>query len=274
MNTTFQFERFKKVVVRDARHLWPQFGLTMLIVVLLPMALWLFGLAIGHDVFGNTSPVLRWVEIYIICCLVAILAPSRMYRTCNVRGEGIHFAMLPASHLEKFLSMVLYSFIICPLLALVASIVVDTLLWILPVGSYSTSLFGVPDWYGLSETWKTLREEGVDVDSLTIHSLLLFVLSTLASVSTFFFTNTIFTKHKVLKTFLWGWLIGFVLNLFLMPFMLHHGASLGDWILHLSERMDEDRVVRLLMWATELGYLVWTVAWLVWSYVRLKRMPY
>ena len=136
MNNKFEWNRFCKVVNKDFRNMWPMFGTTMLILAALPFAAWLLLLVLGQGEFVAMPPDVRLVIIECLAMLAAIMAPSRMYRTWNLRNEGIYYAMLPASKLEKFCSALLFSLIICPLAVYIGGMALDVFLTALPFGSW------------------------------------------------------------------------------------------------------------------------------------------
>lgn len=278
MNKTFEWTRFCKVVRKDTNNIWQHFGLTMLIITLLPMAAWLLWWAInGVEYVGGVAPEVRWVMIACCASLASIMAPARMYRTCNLQKEGIYFAMLPASKLEKYLSMILICVIVCPLAVLFGGVVLDLFLTVLPFGPYDnwiwqTELLGRFD----EEFQLALQEDPQGEALLTIFSpgylTLLFLLSYLNSCAVFMFTATIFKKHKILQTILWLWAISFALNILTIPIM---GFAMldGDWVERFFVNAPE-RFARLLyLWsviwnAVLAGVLFW------WAGYRLKRMKY
>ena len=129
----FEFNRFNKVVVRDFHNTYSLFGMSMLIIMMIPAFVWLMGLAV------NDSVVEVWNRrnfISMAVYLTAAISSMKIYGSCNLVGKGNYFAMLPASLCEKFTSMVLYCFVVCPLVVFVGSIAVDTILTLLPFGSY------------------------------------------------------------------------------------------------------------------------------------------
>ena len=110
----FNFNRFGKVVVRDFHNTLSLYGMSMLIMVLVPSAMWLMGLVFGthgpddgrFNIFG------RHMVVVLMAYLTAMIAPLKIYNSCNLKGRGNYFAMLPATLGEKFCSMLLYCFIV------------------------------------------------------------------------------------------------------------------------------------------------------------------
>lgn len=262
MNNTFDCKRFGKLFSREFRNIWPAFGLTMLIIILLPMVPWLFSL-VG---FGDISilPGVRRKMLGITVWLTLMLAPSRLYKTCNQPMRGIYYAMLPASKLEKYLSMLLHCGAVCPLIVLAGGIVFDYLLALLPFGPYTQWLFD-PTIYMHGEI--SMKKMLVNVFASTnlagssMYSITLFLLSYMVCVSFFIFTNTIFRKNKVVRTILWTILIWFVLLLACIPWMKNEFV-LGEVFIH------------WLYISALVGESVFVVACLWWSAYRLKRMKY
>ena len=199
MNSSFSFQRFWQVFLKDLREGFQAYWLTMLIIVALPITWWLFDLMFNLEIIA--SPVARLIAIYFFVLLTVMMAPSRIYKYCNIPNRGVYFAMLPASLGEKVLSMVLITAVVMPLVVLVASLILDFLLLNLPIGSYQTFLFNSSDL------------EFFDFGEGIISPLLL-ISSCLFTAAVFAFTNTLFKKHKVTKTVLWSMLINFVLSLF------------------------------------------------------------
>ena len=285
MNNTFEWTRFCKVVRKDFSNIWQNAGTTLLIITLLPIAAWLLWWALSgiSDEIPPIAPEMRWGFIAMVVYLAAIVSPARMYRTCNLQKEGIYFAMLPASKLEKYLSMLLFTIVVCPLMCLVGSIVLDYFLALLPFGPYHRWLWQT-DYLAQALDGYRAYKEGVfpNADENLIllaevatpaKGVLYLVMCHLSAVAIFLFTNTIFKKHKVLQTLLWMWLISFVLNLLLTPVM---GAMMmsGNWMERFIESADPVRSFNIAYWAAMGWSIVLTVVFFWWASYRLKHMKY
>lgn len=256
-------KRFRKLLVRDFHNIWPSFGLTMLIITLLPLFAWLLFLAFLPEF--TILPEMRIGFILGSVWLAVIMAPSRLYKTCNLPKRGIYFAMLPASTLEKYLSMLLYSMFVCPFFVLVGGIAFDYLLAVLPFGPYTQwiSQIGIPliDGTNFVDAFSASCEEmGLN------RNLFLFVMlsSYFLNASTFMFTNTIFKKHKVLKTILWLMLISFVIQMAFVPWLMRGLESNPEAILN-SLYFHQP-------WS--LYYCILALVFLGWTGLRLKKMKY
>lgn len=267
MNNTFDWNRFCEVVKKDFRNMWPLFGRTMLILALLPMTIWLLTVVFPGSMAVPTNFRLWMVKL--MAMLAACMTASRMYRTWNLQGEGIYFAMLPASKLEKFLSAILYSVIVCPLLVFLGSALVDTFLAALPFGGYHEWIWQRD--YSLFNM-EISTEPGIHYGPWGTLYNIIYILSFVGSTLLFVFTSTIFKRHKVLRTFLWMYLIEFVLVLILIPLMASSVFRL--WMISLKQSLGPEGIVNLFYG----GMLAFSVieivlfGWLAWR--RLNRMGY
>ena len=284
MNNTFEWTRFCKVVRKDFSNIWQNAGTSLLIITLLPIAAWLLWWAVsGVNEVPPIAPEIRWCFIGGAVLLAAMVSPSRMYRTCNLQKEGIYFAMLPASKLEKYLSMLLFTIVVCPLLCLVGGIALDYFLTLLPFGPYTKWLWQTDYMAEVLDGYRALASGSVpNADENLVlltqvftpgKAVLYGLVAYLSNVALFLFTDTIFKKHKVLQTLLWTWLISFVINLVLTPVM---GAMMlnGGWLMEFLESADPVRSFNTAYWAATAWGVVLTVVFFWWANYRLKHMKY
>jgi hypothetical protein len=284
MNNTFDWTRFCKVVRKDFSNIWQNAGTSLLIITLLPILAWLLWWALsGIEDMPAIVPEVRWCFIAGSVFLAAMVSPSRMYRTANLQKEGIYFAMLPASKLEKYLSMLLFTIVVCPLLCFLGGMVLDYFLTLLPFGPYNKWLWqtdyladALDGYRGLvSGAFPNVNENTLMlVQVFTPWKVVLYaLLCHLSNVALFLFTNTIFKKHKVLQTLLWTWLISFVLNIVLTPIM---GAMMinGNWAEMFFEVTDPVKNLNIAYWAATAWAVVLTTVFFWWASYRLKNMKY
>lgn len=280
MNNTFDWNRFCKVVHKDLKNLWPSFGTTMLILVALPLALWLLILVLAGSSMAFPAD-LRLAIIEFLAMFAAVMAPSRLYRTWNLRNEGVHFAMLPASKLEKFLSALIFSIVLIPLAVYLGGLALDMLLTALPWGSYQSWIWQGVAGFPFTTDFSLLADLGGGQEDQILRYygtwwFIAMLLGHLGGVLLFLFTSTLFKRHKVLQTLLWLYLIQFVFTLILIPVCVAvvSQPDFGEWIISLFERYDEEWVARCVL----MGVIAFDVleiilfGWLSWR--RLNRMAY
>ena len=248
MNNKFDWNRFCKVVNKDFRNMWPMFGTTMIILAVLPFAVWLFMTVLGVDV--PLDPAFRLMMIQGVAYIAAMMAPSRMYRTWNLRNEGIYYAMLPATKLEKYISALLFSLVVCPLGVYLGSFVLDMFLTALPFGAWEDWLWeskvGFPFILDLGTILSEMAAADAGADAFrvlyfgTLYNVSCW-LGYIGTVLMFVFTATLFKKHKVLQTILWLYVINFVLSIVLIPvFMFLFGSTdFMEWMYELDRTRDK-----------------------------------
>ena len=186
MNNVFTIKRFGALLLKECREFPANFGLTVLsmngIYVVFLLA----------SLLSSSSPGVfsRLTFIVFMTVMALVFSPSKLYGTVNHKKKGLHYAQLPASVLEKTLSMFVVRFVCVALSMLVSLFVVDTLFYLLFPSYTSGFLF--------ANSWEGVFSGKVFFDMFLIQSL--FVLG-----------NMVFKRQKVAKTF--AVLMGFALLL-------------------------------------------------------------
>ena len=272
MNNKFDWNRFCNVVKKDFCNLWPMFGTTMIVLASLPFAVWLLALVIDRT--AVIDPSWRVAMIMGVSSLAALMLPSRLYRTMNLRNEGIYYAMLPASKLEKFLSMLLFTFIVAPVAVYLGSMVLDIILRLLPAGPYHQWL-----WQGEAGFPFFITFPSDDNVVPGFHSWLLTAATwtgLFASPAIFLYAATLFKKHKVLYTFLILYLLEFVLTVIAIPIIvaLIKTPDFLEWFYDTIYKYGPENLLNWVMGIVSVFNVIVFVlfTWMTWR--RLKKMPY
>ena len=193
MNKTFDIKRFGNVLRHDAMSYLQNFGWTLVVLLAIPILIW-FILYINMDDIEAVVNYGRYGFLLVLAIIAMILAPSRLYKNANDSRKGIQFAMLPASNLEKFLSMSIYCLVVTPILYLAGAVAIDSILALIPgKNPYGGFVFG-----GIFDTIIVMVELTDDLDLLPLPFYQVFLF--LPYVSIFMFTNMIFKRRKVSKT--------------------------------------------------------------------------
>ncbi len=208
MNKLFDIKRFGKVLTVDFRKYTRNFGITLAILCGLTVVLWLLTV-----IFGFTMPTLpRYVTIYFAVILGIILVPSKAFGDINLPREGVRFAMMPASNLEKYLSYALFC-LLTPVFLILCSWGIDSLLTLLPFGGYTHSIghFGI---VGIMQDFMIeigeMSENEMNGEDLIAfdnmmnlvgpHYNYTLILGIIFSTGLFMFGNLLFKNHKAGKT--------------------------------------------------------------------------
>lgn len=256
-----------------------------MIITLLPVAVWLLWWVMSgvSDVL-SIAPEIRWIFIAGVVSLAAMVTPSRMFRISNLSREGVYYAMLPASKLEKYVSMLIMSVVVCPLVCFCGSMVIDYFLALLPFGPYSKWLWQTDYLAEMLDHYRLVASgnaPGMEANEVRVLSEVLTpcrvvlggVASYLSMVALFMFTNTIFKKHKFLQTVLWVVLINFVLNLIVTPIMFAMTIR-GNWVESIMASSDPIGMLNTIFWISLAWELLLAVVFFGWAAYRLKNMKY
>ena len=218
MSQTFDIKRFGKVLAYDIRRLSPRnfrsgertgnMGINIISFAFMPVVISLVNILMGEQAAG--VPVwVRWFMLLFMAAFMACLVPEVHYNAVNQKKGGSYYAMLPASKLEKYLSMLLMTLVICPLLTFCGAFVVDTLITFLPLHVNEGYLwqidsllghFGINPYEGLPAIYS------VRAYMVAIFGYILFAMA-------FVFGNTLFRKSKTALTMLCLFGIGFVVSI-------------------------------------------------------------
>ena len=210
MSNKFSFKRFNQVLAYDWKRFIRNFGITLLVWISMPVMFWVTSLVFDFELRVE----FREVIIFGLIAITVMSAPSRIYGKVNLPREGVSFGMLPATNLEKFISMFLYCSVLTPVLTVLGSWLVDCLMTLLPFGGF---IEYIPLWDALS---------GVTFGE-AVAMIVALIAIVLAESSIFMFGNMIFKRRKTGKTFGWILLIKFTLGLLLQ---LTNGWRLADWV--------------------------------------------
>lgn len=255
MNNCFDIRRFGRLVKSDLIGVWNSFGLKATVLASIPLVIWILDM-----VTGSYSDMAALSVLYCgVLALVVMTAPSRIYKHCNISGKGVGFATLPASKLEKMLSMVLITLVVAPLYFSIAWYLIQTLLSLLPFGGFE--LMSMPDKDDIE--WLDSHDDLVWLVIAAIY------LTKILINSIFLFTNTCFKSHKVSHTILWGILILLAFTIIV--------ANIDGWPDRFTIGITVDtpeEALGTILELTDLGLLVTSLAFYWGTWHRLKKMEY
>ena len=117
-NDVFNFNRFGRYLVTDTKNAINRYGISLLVLAAFSFAGYLLAGLFSSVVNGSwySMPVAGRVTIFLfVTTIVLAMAPAKMFGFITDKKEGSDFLMLPASPLEKTISMVIISCIFMPL---------------------------------------------------------------------------------------------------------------------------------------------------------------
>lgn len=233
MNNTFNLNRFGKLLAFDGRKYIRNFGITLAILCGLNLVLWLLTL-----IFGFTMPTLpRYGVIWLAVMLGIILVPAKAFGDINLPREGVSYAILPVSNLEKYFSYVLFC-LLTPIVIAFGSWAFDSLLTLLPLGGFEHYIrhFGfsglMTDFF--AELGEMAGEDmsGREIFDQTVMDFFgssysyAIILSLVFNIGLFMLGNLLFKTHKTGKTLAATIGLSYVLSMIMQVILLANGGAL------------------------------------------------
>ncbi len=128
----FNFRRFGKYFASDAKTCTANYGLSLITLSILSfLALYVFCIAFNL-LFGNVwdgpDTGLRFFVFAVVMICIFITMPVKCYGKLTEKQYGSQWLMIPASKLEKFASMLIFSCIIVPVMGALLYLSLDALI--------------------------------------------------------------------------------------------------------------------------------------------------
>ena len=124
MNNIFDIKRFGQYFLYDLRRAWNNYGLSLLLMGLIPIILYvvyqLISLVSGRGT-GLVPDPMKFVGLFAVLCVVLLGAGTKLYGFVTEKRAGSDFVMLPASTTEKWLSLALMVCIVLPVVLFAGS---------------------------------------------------------------------------------------------------------------------------------------------------------
>ena len=279
MNNTFNFNRFNNFLLKDGKSYFRNFGIGIVVFCCLNAIYWIFNLLFGT----TTSPTFRFGMLCSWTALAVMFVPSRVYGKANLPREGVGFAMLPASALEKFLSMFLYCAIVTPILVFFGGFLVDTLLSLFPFGGFEkpVHLYTFNDLFRLVNDNEGVVQAG-DMsypfnEIMSVGMLRISVYTSFVQwAAIFMLGNMLFKKHKAGKTFACYLGIGYLLSMITGGVIYASSSRIEQWFEGFSEYPTEEMIRlchNMMVWGMVIGIII-TAVLLYFTYRKIKTQKY
>lgn len=212
MSNAFNISRFNRLLALDGRNYFKRFGLVLAIIIGVNVVAWAAFSFLPYLEITEVLPLNRYLLITLLAAISIAMAPGIAFGDINDKRAGASLMIMPVSTLEKFLSLFLYCCLLTPVLCVVGSLILDTLLALLPFGKYEGFTWSQ---FVMQFHPKSLIVNAADDENLWDLTFFLsgdyqYWLQMIALPSVCLFANLIFKKNKVAKTFLVVALIWFL----------------------------------------------------------------
>lgn len=186
----FDIKRFNLLLGKELRFFFRRYALDLLCIGGAYLLFWLLNVFFSR--FGSEVHMFsRYMVVVAMTAVSMIMAPSKVYKTINHRRYGLDYALLPASTMEKTVSMFICSSLTCLVSTLVLLFALDALVACISPNLFTGTLLA----WGSANFWIQTA-----VSMLYLQSF--FVLG-----------NMLFKSHKVGGTLVGLFGIGFVCSM-------------------------------------------------------------
>lgn len=225
MNNIFDIKRFWSYFMYDLRRARGRCGLSILLLGLTPVmffviyTIWTLALREPLEMLPSE---MKFMAVFISATVVLYAFGSRIYGFVTEKRAGSDFLLLPASTLEKWISIVLMTCFVLPLVLFALLGISDALMSLIFPGLYGPRFFAgaVQD---LNRMFFARIGEG-----LHLNVTLLTFLSWCENLLIFTLGALCFKRGKIAKTFLCLFCTGLVLSTLMLLFV--GNAHLGyEW---------------------------------------------
>ena len=248
-NDIFNFSRFGKYFASDIRTCRSNFGLSLLTIALLfPVATYfittVFNFVINSVWDGPDMGLRVFVFAVAMLCMI-ITMPVKCYGRITEKQYGSSWLMLPASRLEKFVSMFLLTCIIVPVAGIVLYLSMDALICALDhtcgknlIAGGMELIRGMGDLQSL--TMNFVDENVTIEDAAMVKEILkqvsspwLYIDEIFAMTLPFLLGAVFFKSGKTVKTFLALFAISTAISIAATPLMI-------NWAMNIANDMNDD----------------------------------
>ncbi len=238
----FNFRRFGKYFSTDIRTCWANYGLSMLTIsFLVPVALYLILTAFNlllTSTWEGPSIGFRFFAFCVAIFCIIVTMPVKCYGKITEKQYGSFWLTLPASRLEKCISMVLMTVIIAPLTGIVIYIGMDAVICALDHTCGRNLIAGGIEFIKgighMKEITLNMVDEAVTIENAEITQNLLSQISSpwlyadeIFGMTLPFLLGALFFKSgKTAKTFLAIFAVSTATSIIMSPFMTNFASEI------------------------------------------------
>ena len=248
-NDIFNFRRFGKYFATDFRTCQANYGLSLLTLSLLPpVVLYVIVATINqimHNTWDGPDIGLRVFAFAVAMICMVVTMPVKCYGKITEKQYGSFWLTLPASRLEKFISMILMTCIIVPVSGALLYLGLDALICAFDHTCGQNLLAGglglLQRMEDANEVTLNLIDESITIEDATLAQEIIrqmnnpwmYIDEIFCFTLPFLLGAVFFRSGKTVKTFIALFAISTLTGMILSPIMT-------DWALKLVENVNDD----------------------------------
>lgn len=221
MSNTFDIKRFWLFLKREIVRAYNDMGVTTLILGLAPVILFTiveaFALIIGGSMVE--FPLCGIIGFFIALVIGCIVLPIRLYGPLTDKRFGSEWLMIPASRLEKFLTMMLICCVVAPLCLTAVTFAADGIMSLCFNANYGGVIAKTFNFNDFTDFMAGVTNGAFDEDiPVNLHMSIagITILNWITYIVFFLLGAIIFKKSKFGLTLLCIWALGVVISMLSM----------------------------------------------------------
>lgn len=277
MNNVFDFKRFGKYYVADLRHTFDYSALSILLTSFTGVIAYLFFGLMKLIVSGewmSYGSIGRSITFVIAFYIIVFTVPAKCYGFFTDKRSGSFFTLIPASSLEKTISMIINVCILAPLAYTVISLAADSLICFLDPMAGNSIIQTVTSASGeLYDILSTVNNEA-NFKVLTTGELVSgYMLNIINWILIFLVGSLYFKKNKVGKTFLVVILVSMVIGSLstwiFLPFPFTHTD-----VIELNNAENVRHAMDIFKGSTFTVSILEAAGLMIWTYIRVRTVKH
>lgn len=273
INETFDFQRFGKYFKYDLKQLWHNNGKAAILlgfISVLCYIIWVVGSLVFTGQWQAPGLGARFT-FFIVGSIILMFYQTRTYGYLTEKQPGQAWLMIPASTLEKFISMMILTIVLIPVAYIGSYAVLDGIIALLdPTAGRAlvTGVGSVNDFF--SEAMSAANEEGLQFNFGML--ALPMVIQTIGNLLYFLLCGICFRKWKIAG----GLAISIGLSLVLTPIFSLFVSNTWSPMLAAYGEVDDPSIIldflnKALSWGTAFD-IVLTIGLAIGIYYRIKTL--
>jgi len=260
-NDIFNFRRFGKYFASDIRTCAANYGLSLLTISLLsPLVLYVIVATINqvmHNTWDGPDIGLRVFAFAVAMICMVVTMPVKCYGKITEKQYGSFWLTLPASRLEKFISMILMTCIIVPVSGVLLYLGLDALICAFDhtcgQNLFAGGLELLQKMGEANEVTLNLIDENITIEDATLVQELvrqmnnpwMYIDEIFCFTLPFLLGAVFFSNGKTVKTFIALFAISTVTGMICSPIMT-------NWVMEMFNNLNEDPDAILQMFNNKL----------------------
>lgn len=260
-NDIFNFRRFGKYFATDFRTCWANYGLSLMTISLLsPLVLYVIVATINqimHNTWDGPDIGLRVFAFAVAMICMVVTMPVKCYGKITEKQYGSFWLTLPASRLEKFISMILMTCMIVPVSGALLYLGMDVLICAFDhtcgQNLFAGGLELLQKMGEANEVTLNLIDENITIEDATLvqeivrqmNNPWMYIDEIFCFTLPFLLGAVFFRNGKTVKTFIALFAISTVTGMICSPIMT-------NWVMEMFNNLNEDPDAILQMFNNKL----------------------